>query len=131
MLAGAGPGATFGSAVVLGGLMLQPAFPGDGEQIARPNSGTFAAEATAVYSKGAEDDEVSGGHRKGARESTRKRHEEGERRRRLDQGREKGDSRRPPNPNKHGNPKKQDPEPQSGPESNSTSELLTISSNHE
>ncbi len=39
------------------------------------------------------DDELSGGseHRKGARESTRKKHEKGKRRKKIDHGGERGD----------------------------------------
>jgi RHS repeat-associated protein len=51
-------------------------------------------------------DESADGHTKDPRESTRERHEKGDERRRRDQGGEKGDSRRVPNPNKRGNPKK-------------------------
>ncbi len=51
VLAAAGPVAAPLAAGTLVGVMLAPAFPGDGEPIAGQGSGTFAAEATAVYSR--------------------------------------------------------------------------------
>ena len=46
------------------------------------------------------DDAPKGGHSKGKRPSTEERHQKGDERRKRDQGGEKGDARRKPNPNK-------------------------------
>lgn len=50
-LAGAAPGAAVGMLGVAAEFMLRPAFPGDREALSRSTSGTWAAEATIVYSR--------------------------------------------------------------------------------
>jgi hypothetical protein len=51
-------------------------------------------------SGGGSDDAPKGGHSKGKRPSTEGKHQKGDERRKRDQGGEKGDARRKPNPNK-------------------------------
>jgi hypothetical protein len=72
-------------------------------QVGRPGEGAkrgWFSKSSGGGSGSGSDDAPKGGHSKGKRPSTEEKHQKGDERRKRDQGGEKGDARRKPNPNK-------------------------------